>query len=164
MHNCSFFRGKKGIKSSSVNHVVKAGTNTSIATRNGNTYKHSTAQPKSSAPCSPNAKKVTIVIGTKIAGVPCDRAMSSISTAVAKEEYFMVPTRPRRSSEQSHNATKEAGGKGQEVRGWENHSPQALLTVVPLGQWIRHLSTLPARLPSERACVCYQWFLGLRAL
>ena len=65
-------------------------------------------------------KKVTREIGMRSSGVPCDRAMSSISTAVAKEDHFMVPTRPRRSSEQSHNAKKEAEGKAQEVGSWDN--------------------------------------------
>lgn len=65
---------------------------------------------------SPIARIVSADKGTKSAVVPYERAMSRISTAVAREDHLRVPTRPRRSSEHSHTTRKVAGGKGQESR------------------------------------------------
>lgn len=65
---------------------------------------------------SPIARIVTIDKGTKSAVVPCENAMSRISTAVAREDHLRVPTRPRRFREHSNNATLTTRGKWRKSR------------------------------------------------
>ena len=65
----------------------------------------------------PITKNVTIDVERKNAGVPWDKTMNSIITAVANDDHLMVPTRPSRSSEHGHIKNVEAGGKAKAVKG-----------------------------------------------
>ena len=84
--------------------------------------------------------------------------MNSIITAVAKDDHFMVPTRPSRSSEHNHIANTEPGGKAKAVTGRKHPFHSEFLVYVMMDRTL----VFPRRTPvvSMHICLCSRFGWG----